>query len=187
MQTSPRPFFNSRQLGEDFGKCRTFADKIALWGATGGGLGYFRTAPGTWGSLPGIPLGICFFQVSADRGEPWSILLLVVLILVGVFAAFWSISRTERLLGLHDEPRIVADEVIGQAIALCSVSPTLLSLIIGFVLFRTLDILKPGPIGYLDRDVQGPWGTLLDDVLAGGVTALVLIGLQIMGLLEGLP
>jgi phosphatidylglycerophosphatase A len=184
---SPKHFFDFNKLREDFGLCRTFGDKMALWGATGGGLGYFKMAPGTWGSLPGIPLGICFSQVSADRGELWPVLVLVVAILVGIFAAFLSISRTERLLGLHDEPRIVADEVIGQAIALCSVSPTLLNLLIGFLLFRVLDILKPGPIGSLDRDLAGPWGTLLDDVVAGGVAALVLISLQIIGLLDSIP
>lgn len=187
MDRTNKPFFNTQLRKDDWGWSRSVGDAVALWSATGGGLGYFSHAPGTWGSLPGLVVGMAFFKVSSLVPAPWSFGVLFVLILGGILGAFFAIKTTENLLQVHDEPRIVIDEIIGQAIAVCVLEPSAVSLLIGFLLFRIFDIWKPGVIGYLDREVPGAWGTLLDDVLAGVIagvlTVLVILCLQGFGML----
>ena len=153
------------------------------WLATSGGLGNLPKAPGTYGSLPGLLLGpliqVCLIAPSGDShwgpirfvtSHRWIFLAVIVMTLLGA----WVISRVEKMWGTHDDQRIVIDETIGQAVTLAFCAPDYFSILLGFGLFRLFDIVKPGPIGWLDRKVPGAWGTLLDDVLAGGAAAIVL-------------
>lgn len=153
------------------------------WLATSGGLGNLPKAPGTYGSLPGLLLGpliqVCLLSPPGDShwgpirfitSHRWIFLAVLILILLGA----WIISRVEKMWGTHDDQRIVIDETIGQAVTLAFCTPDYVSILLGFALFRLFDIVKPGPIGWIDRKVPGAWGTLLDDVLAGVAAAIVL-------------
>jgi phosphatidylglycerophosphatase A len=75
---------------------------------------------------------------------------------------------------VHDHPGIVWDEVVGYLITMIAVPKTLLWVVVGFILFRFFDILKPWPISWIDKHVEGGMGIMLDDVLAA-VFALIVI------------
>ena len=155
-----------------------FADGLAQWIAVAGGLGHIPEAPGTCGSVPGIALGWSLLMAwdACRRNYAWEWVALgaagtwIVLIAI----ALWSIHRTEQLWGKHDDGRIVVDEVLGAALAVLATPATPLWLLGGFVVFRLLDIAKPGPIGWADRKVPGAVGTLVDDLIAGGMSAIFL-------------
>lgn len=144
--------------------------------STGLGAGFLPKMPGTWGSLLTLPLAhfLCAWNgVNALVGFALAVSI------VGVVTS----HRTLLLRGLGDPSEIVIDEVAGQAIALVPVyallpmqgRPLLLwgTVGIAFLLFRFLDIWKPGPIGRLER-LPGGWGVMADDLLAGFITAIVL-------------
>lgn len=145
-------------------------DRLAVRLATAGGVGYAAKAPGTWGSLPGLALGAA---LQARLGnEPW---LIGALLVAATLVACWAIARTERALRVHDDGRIVVDEVVGQAIAVAFLPLGIVSAALGFALFRLLDIKKPLAIGWVDAHAPGAVGTLGDDVLAGVVAAGALV------------
>ncbi len=123
------------------------------------GIGFIRKAPGTFGSIPGLFLGVALSRFSN--------LTSIAILAVFSLAAYIAIQKVERQLDSHDPSEIVIDEVIGQAIAVLWIEPKLISLAIAFGLFRFFDILKPGPIGWIDKKVKGPLGTLGDDMIAG--------------------
>lgn len=161
-------------------------DRLAVALATGLGLGFSPKAPGTFGSLPGLALGAGLSSglgPFTPLGERYPALLALALCLCVLTAlAYWSIARTERLWQTHDDSRIVVDEVLGQAIAICLVPPSWWMGLGGFALFRFFDITKPSLIGWIDRHGPGAVGTLFDDVLAGLVTAAVLLGARTLAL-----
>jgi phosphatidylglycerophosphatase A len=151
--------------------------------ATGFGLGLLPRAPGTWGSLLGLPLGIGLFNLAhaepfccqiAGYGNLSGWLLATAALLVLSFFSWRIICATEKSWQTHDDGRIVIDEVIGQALAIAFFPPSFWTISAGFALFRLFDILKPGPIGWADRNLPSSWGTLLDDILAGAAAAIVL-------------
>lgn len=92
--------------------------------------------------------------------------------------ACWAVARYEKQAGgEHDRGEIVADETVGIWLAMLLAGPQWPGLVFAFFAFRVLDILKPGPIGYLDERVPGAAGVMLDDALAGllaGIAALAL-------------
>jgi len=137
--------------------------------AFGLGSGASPWAPGTVGTLAAVPLWYLLAQT------PLSIYLLLVLaaLLVGV----WLCGRTSRDLGVHDHGGIVWDEFVGYWITMIAVPMDWIWALTGFILFRLFDILKPWPIGPVDRQVQGGLGIMMDDVLAGIMAAAVLQGL----------
>ena len=91
-----------------------------------------------------------------------------------LLAAIWIAGRSAQMLGVADDPRIVIDEIAGVLVAFVLVPPSGLALVIGFCVFRLLDIAKPPPISTVDRRVKGGVGIVLDDVLAGIGTNLIL-------------
>jgi phosphatidylglycerophosphatase A len=124
------------------------------------GLGLIPKAPGTFGTLLGIPL-FFLFQLGS-----WKIYLAATLLIF--FIGWWASCQGEIDYGQHDDSRIVIDEVLGYLVTMFMVPQVLpLGFIWGFVLFRLFDIWKPGPIGYLDRHCPGGLGVMLDDALAG--------------------
>jgi phosphatidylglycerophosphatase A len=142
------------------------------------GCGLSPIMPGTIGSLPGLALGAAI-RIAADslpESSPWSWrpALIVILLLLAALFAWWTIDRTERSLGIHDDQRIVIDEVVGQATCVAFVPLAWQWYLAGFVLFRLLDIWKPALIGRIDREAPGAVGTLGDDLLAGVVAAVLL-------------
>lgn len=127
--------------------------------ATFFGVGRMAKAPGTWGSLAALPLA-AFLMLAGPFVHMGACVLLLPL---SILAA----EAYERRHGTHDSSEIVIDEVLGMCITLTWLPFSWQSFVFGFVLFRLLDILKPFPISYLDRKVQGGVGVVVDDVLAG--------------------
>jgi phosphatidylglycerophosphatase A len=126
--------------------------------ATGFGSGLSPVAPGTVGTL----VSLLLFVFLHDTGLP-----LLVVCVAGFFIGIWLCDRTSEKLGVHDHGGIVWDEFIGMWITLLWVPLSLTTLVIAFALFRLFDILKPWPIGYLDKRVHGGLGIMIDDVIAG--------------------
>ena len=154
----------------------SFSDKLAIEIALAGGIGRIKKAPGTFGSLPGLLVGAGIHASATPLLllSPAAYHATIVLLLGGVTAlAYWSIAQTERVLHVHDDQRIVVDEVEGQAIAVAWMPRIWLAYFVAFLLFRLFDISKPSLIGKIDRDVGGAWGTLGDDLLAGAVAAVI--------------
>ena len=139
--------------------------------ATAGGAGYSPIAPGTCGTLVAVPLAW------ALAGLPLLPFLAVVLAitLVGV----WAAAVADRVWATHDSGRIVIDEVAGYLFTLALVDRSdWLTLVVGFAVFRALDIAKPPPVRWLDEHLPGGWGVVLDDVAAG------VIGMAVMRVVE---
>ncbi len=148
-------------------------NRVALAIASVGGVGLAPVASGTFGSAVGVGL----YLLLAGLG-PWLYLLTTLALLsVGI----WAAEEAERVYGRKDDGRIVIDEVVGQLLTL---APLLLSgvpssvflLVTGFVVFRVLDIWKPGPVGWAERHFQGGAGVMMDDVFAGVLGAFVMGG-----------
>ena len=143
--------------------------------AFGFGSGLSQKAPGTMGTLAAIPLWWLLAQL------PLSTYLVVVL--VAAVAGILICGRAADRLGVHDHGGIVWDEFVGFWIAMAALPVTWQSLILGFVLFRLFDILKPWPISWLDRRVSGGFGIMIDDVIAGIAAAGVITLLTASGLI----
>jgi phosphatidylglycerophosphatase A len=149
-----------------------FFDKSIVFAATGFGVGHSKVAPGTLGSLVGIPFAFLLSSSSLSQASKAALLLLLL-------ACFFLITaRAEKILATHDDQRIVIDEVAGQMVTLVFFDPTFVNVIFGFFLFRLFDIWKPGPIGYIDERLPGAWGTFFDDIAAGGFACAVLYFIQ---------
>ncbi len=144
--------------------------------ATGFGLGFAPVAPGTFGSALGVALALPLL------GAPAPVYVLAVAAISGL--AIWAAGVTQRATGRHDDGRIVIDEVAGQIVAL---SPLVLAgalprlpwaalVVTGFVTFRVFDVWKPGPVRWAERNLPGGAGVVVDDLLAGALAALVLVG-----------
>ncbi len=123
-------------------------------------------APGTAGTLVAIP----WYWVLKSIHPALFLASIVLGLVVGVYVA----SRVGRDLGVNDPPAVVWDEVVGYWIAMVGTPLTWQYTLAGFLLFRLLDILKPGPIGWAERKVKGGLGVMLDDALAGILAAGVL-------------
>jgi phosphatidylglycerophosphatase A len=134
--------------------------------ALGFGSGLFPVAPGTAGTLAAIPL----YLLLQDLPVTVYLAVVVVLLLGGILVCAYTAER----LGVHDHPAIVWDEVVGYLITMIAAPAGWMWTAAGFVLFRLFDILKPWPIGWLDRRVHGGTGIMLDDVIAGVFAAVVL-------------
>lgn len=148
----------------------------ATWIATWFGCGLMRPGPGTWGTIGGLPLGIILLAL----GGKISLIIGIVLIFA---IGLWASRKFETMTGTHDNSMIVIDEVAGIMIALLGSTLSPLSIIAAFALFRFFDILKPWPISWLDGNVKGAWGVMLDDVAAGKLAALCLFGIHYYALI----
>ena len=120
--------------------------------------------PGTWGSLAALP----FWWLLA----PWGILIYGGVVVGLTAMAIYCCGLAEEVLGRHDAPEIVLDEVVGQLVALAGCSGSLGQIMVGVFLFRVFDILKPWPIGWVNNHMTGGLGIVLDDVLAGLLAGL---------------
>jgi len=132
----------------------------------GFGSGLFPIAPGTAGTLVAIP--VYFLLAGLDIYT----YLGITLFMFGL--GIYLCGETSHALGVEDHPAIVWDEIVGYLITMIAVPAKLEWVLAGFLLFRLFDILKPWPIRVLDRSIKGGMGIMLDDVLAGIFSALVL-------------
>jgi phosphatidylglycerophosphatase A len=136
-----------------------FREKAVLFLATGFYVGNIPPAPGTLGSLIGLPL--CFLLAGVQL--PPAIILAVLFIGFAV----WIAHAAEKTLKKKDPGCIVIDEVSGMVVTLIGLPFNLTTAVIGFIIFRILDILKPFPIRTLDKRLAGGIGIVADDVVAG--------------------
>jgi phosphatidylglycerophosphatase A len=178
--------------------------KLAIWTATGFGLGYLPIAPGTWGSLGGVVLALA----AANSFNLWSLVVgrianvppreafwpalffwpffhLFCAGLVGIVGV-WASRHAMRHFGKPDPGPVVIDEISGQLITYL---PALASsfapggwkyLLLGFILFRGFDIVKPWPCKQAERWPHG-WGIMADDWFAGLYAAAILWMVQRLG------
>lgn len=137
--------------------------------AMGFGTGLVRYAPGTVGSLLALPI----FVVMPKSNPLFYVGIVILLFLVGV----WCCAHSASLLGVHDHPAIVYDEIVGMLLTLFLVPLSPAWLLLAFLLFRFFDIVKPWPIGWVDKRVDGGMGIMLDDILAGLMAWMVLHGI----------
>ena len=148
------------------------------WIVTCVGIGLAPRAPGTWGSLPGLLLGWAIFRLGS--GGAWFPLVNVVCLIVACALAWWSIDWYEAVHETHDDGSTVIDEVVGMAIGVAFIPPRWDHYLLAFLLFRILDVTKPGPIGWADRHLGKGAGTLLDDVIAGVATSAMITLLSLL-------
>ena len=162
----------------------TLARRIALLIATGAGAGYAPVVPGTFGSA----VGVLVYLPLASLGPGLFSITVLALLLLGI----WAADEAERVFARKDDGRIVIDEIVGQLLTLAPLvvlaprvdprSP--LWLVTGFVLFRCLDIWKPGPVRWAEQHFRGGAGVVLDDVVAG-LLASVVLGVAALAVSEG--
>jgi phosphatidylglycerophosphatase A len=139
--------------------------------ALGFGSGLAPKAPGTAGTLLAVPLCMALQNLSLMMYG----IVTVIVTVVGVYICSYSIEK----LGEHDHPAIVIDEIAGYLITMFAVPVGWEWLLVGFVLFRIFDVFKPWPISWLDKNVKGGLGIMLDDVIAG-LASLILIHAYIL-------
>jgi phosphatidylglycerophosphatase A len=146
--------------------------------ATAGGAGFVPFAPGHSGTLVAVALawGLSFVDAWAYG------LVLFVVLAVGVVASELFLQAS----GVEDDQRVVIDEVAGYLATLMFVPRSVPNLIVGFLLFRLLDVWKPGPIRRADAALSGGLGTMFDDILAGVIGAVILCALHYSGAIVGL-
>jgi phosphatidylglycerophosphatase A len=143
-----------------------FGRQTVLFFSTGCYSGYMPFAPGTFGTLAGLPL--CWLVSLCPPGAG------VIIIMAVIALAVWLAGVSEKLLGSKDPGCIVIDEIAGMLVTLAGLPFTFLTAVSGFVLFRILDILKPFPIRTLDRKIPGGAGIVVDDLAAGMIANITL-------------
>ncbi len=156
--------------------------KAPMWAnvvATFFGIGHLRPGPGTWGSLATVLVwfAACPFIPAAYR-TPSAIAASVFVVAIGIPAS----TAVSRAYGSKDPQFVVIDEVAGQLIALIAIPVAWKSFLLGFILFRGFDILKPPPVRQLERLPEGV-GIVVDDVGAGLYALMVMQLLRHFGLL----
>ena len=134
--------------------------------ALGFGSGLAPKAPGTFGTLAAIPVFLLLSLLS-----PLSYLFAVLLLSI---AGIYICGKTATDVGVHDHGAIVWDEFIGFFITMFMVPLSITTIVVGFLLFRFFDILKPWPISLADKKLEGGFGIMFDDVLAGLMSLFIM-------------
>jgi len=148
---------------------------------TFGGAGLSPKAPGTVGTLASLPVGLAILYY---LGMETLFMATLAITIIGIF----EINKYEKTTGTHDQQHIVIDEAAGMWLSLMIAHSTaltmtypyaeILAIIFSFAAFRLFDIWKPSTIGWIDREVKGGMGVMLDDVLAGiagGLLSVVIL------------
>ena len=133
--------------------------RLGLFIATCGYLGYVPVAPGTFGSAAGL---VVFAAVRWSGSPVLELAVIILLFAVGV----WSANAAERHFGGVDPAPVILDEVVGMLITLAFLPVTITGAIVGFLLFRLFDVVKPWPANRLEA-LHGGLGVMADDAMAG--------------------
>jgi len=169
-----RSFYIDIDLHNRWIKHMAEKEKIIKLLATGFGAGLLPIAPGTMGTLVGIPLCLACLPLI------WPARLIVVIVL-SALAIFIS-GRAENIFQKKDDQRIVIDEIAGFQVAMLPVAITGLHLLVAFLLFRLFDIWKPYPVNKL-QDLSGGFGVVMDDVGAGIYAGALMLALNYAGII----
>jgi phosphatidylglycerophosphatase A len=140
--------------------------------AFGFGSGLAPRAPGTVGTLLGLPL---FWLIAAATA---SLSIRIALLVAAFLLGIWACARTGRALGVADHGGMVWDEIVAYALVLLFTPPGWLWIALAFALFRLFDILKPWPIRVADTHLKNGFGVMFDDLLAAGYAIAAIEGLQ---------
>ena len=139
---------------------------LSVFVASFGYVGFFPFAPGTAGSLAALALFAFIRWIGVPAIELGAI--------VAVFAiGIWSASGTEVALGRKDPGVVVIDEVLGMLITLALLPVSISGVVLGFLLFRALDVIKPYPAAQFEH-LHGGLGIMADDAVAGLYSHLLL-------------
>lgn len=133
--------------------------KFVIIAATWFGTGFAPVAPGTFGTLGAIPLYLMLSRLSLP----------LYLLTAAAFTLFacWVAGHGEEIWEEHDSSRIVIDEVAGFLVTMSAVPASWQGVLVGFLMFRIFDILKPQPARWFDRSLKNGYGVVLDDIMAG--------------------
>jgi phosphatidylglycerophosphatase A len=137
--------------------------------ATGCGIGFLPGMPGTWASLAALPAAWAIRSIGHGRTWP-----LAVAAMAAFFVGWWAAARIAKTSERRDPGAVVIDEIAAQWLVLCVVPLHLVGYILAFLLFRLFDIVKPWPINWMDRNIKGGLGIMLDDVMAALYAILLL-------------
>jgi phosphatidylglycerophosphatase A len=140
--------------------------------AFGFGAGLSPKAPGTMGTV----VAVLIYLVLPSMPP----IIYAGLVLLSFVFGIWICAKTAEDLGVHDHGGIVWDEFVGYWITMFMAPSGLFWVLLGFVLFRLLDIVKPWPIKWADKELAGGLGIMLDDVLAGIMGALCIQALVVL-------
>ncbi len=143
--------------------------RLGIFVATCGYLGYVPVAPGTFGSALGLAV---FFAVRSTGSVPIEMGVIVVVFAVGL----WSGTVAEHHFGGIDPAPVVLDEVLGMLVTLALLPVNAAGAIVGFLVFRVLDVVKPWPSARFEK-LPGGLGVMADDVMAAIYGNLVMRGL----------
>jgi len=148
---------------------------------TFGGAGLSPKAPGTVATLAALPIGLAILYY---LGMETLFMLTLAITIIGIF----EINKYEKETGIHDQQHIVIDQAAGMWLALMIAYSTaltmqypyaeLLAIVFSFAAFRLFDIWKPSTIGWINREIRGGLGVMMDDILAGiagGLLSVVLL------------
>jgi phosphatidylglycerophosphatase A len=142
-------------------------NKLGVHLALGLGAGKLKPGPGTWGSLAILPFAFLMMLYPVIH---------MLLSVVGLMVAVWSAQCYLKTVESHnqDPSEVVIDEMIGMLIALVWLPLGILSILVTFLIFRILDITKPFPISWFDKNGKGGIGIVADDVVAGIMTNMTM-------------
>jgi phosphatidylglycerophosphatase A len=127
--------------------------------ALGFGSGLLPKAPGTYGTFAAIPLYLLL--------APTSMSTYLIIVMIMSVAGIYICGKAAKDAGVHDHGAIVWDEIVGFIITMFMVPLSWQSIVVGFILFRIFDIFKPWPISYIDKNLHGGLGIMVDDIIAG--------------------
>ena len=131
------------------------------------GLGNISKMPGTLGSIVGVLVGVFLLYLL-----PIHLFFIVFIFLLLV--SFYAIKKYQSEVGQNDRSEIIIDEVLGQILVLAFIDLNFVQIIFAFILFRFFDILKLFPANIIDRKYSGHYGVVLDDIIAGLQSILVI-------------
>ena len=146
-------------------------ERLAFALATGFGSGYSPIAPGTAGSA----VGLVFVWGMSYLNLPGQIAAVIVVSVLSIIAA----DIVARTTGLKDPGLVVADEIAGMMVTMIAIPFTLKTALIGFILFRVMDVVKPPPARQFER-FKGGVGIVADDLMAGVYAHLALRGVLML-------
>jgi phosphatidylglycerophosphatase A len=147
---------------------------MILFIATGFFSGKIPFAPGTFGTVTAIPFALLFLIIPSYLHSIYVTCL--------ILAAIYFADKAQKILNKKDPGCIVIDEIAGYVVALSIVPVTLNYILVGFLIFRFFDILKPVPVKYFEDSFSGGAGIVLDDIMAGILTAVILRIINLSGI-----
>jgi phosphatidylglycerophosphatase A len=134
--------------------------------ATGFGSGLIKVTPGTFGSLVALVLVVLFKEFGSFVYNAFTFVISI--------TSIWICDVASKHFDNKDPKEIVLDEIVGIFICFLFIEPTNTNLLLGFILFRFFDIVKPYPINLIDKKTTGGFGIMADDVIAAVFTLILL-------------